>query len=102
MTSGRRPAASLRATALSNMRRTAAKPGDRVLAMADATYAQYVAMPAALVTHLPDGLDAIEAAAIPLVSLTGEQLVRVSTQAAAGQTILVTGVLGSVGRAAVH
>jgi NADPH:quinone reductase-like Zn-dependent oxidoreductase len=78
------------------------KPGDRVLAIADATYAQYVAMPAALVTHLPDGLDAIEAAAIPLVSLTGEQLVRVSTQAAAGQTILVTGALGSVGRAAVH
>ena len=78
------------------------KPGDRVIAMADATYAQYVAIPAALVTHLPDGLDAIEAAAIPLVSLTGEQLVRVSTQAAAGQTILVSGALGSVGRAAVH
>jgi NADPH:quinone reductase-like Zn-dependent oxidoreductase len=78
------------------------KPGDRVIAMADATYAQYVAMPAALVTHLPDGLDAIEAAAIPLVSLTGEQLVRLSTQAAAGQTILVSGALGSVGRAAVH
>jgi NADPH:quinone reductase-like Zn-dependent oxidoreductase len=78
------------------------KPGDRVIAMADATYAQYVATPAARVTHLPDGLDAIEAAAIPLVSLTGEQLVRLSTQAAAGQTILVSGALGSVGRAAVH
>jgi NADPH:quinone reductase-like Zn-dependent oxidoreductase len=78
------------------------KPGDEVIAMADATYAQYVAMPAALVTHLPDGLDAIEAAAIPLVSLTGEQLVRLSTQASAGQTILVSGALGSVGRAAVH
>ena len=78
------------------------KPGDRVIAMADATYAQYVAMPAALVTHLPDGLDEIEAAAIPLVSLTGEQLVRLSTQAASGQTILVSGALGSVGRAAVH
>ncbi len=78
------------------------KPGDRVAAMADATYAQYVAVPGALVTHLPDGLDMIDAAAIPLVSLTGEQLVRLATQAKAGQRILVSGALGSVGRAAVH
>lgn len=76
--------------------------GDRVIARADATYAQLAAVPAAIVTHLPDGLDPIDAAAIPLVSLTGEQLVRLATQAAPGQTILVTGALGSVGRAAVH
>ena len=78
------------------------KPGDRVIAMADATYAEYVVVPAALTTHLPDGVDVIDAAAIPLVVLTGEQLVRLATQAAAGQAILVTGALGSVGRAAVH
>ena len=78
------------------------KPGDRVLAMAEATYAQYVAVPGALVTHLPGGVDLIDAAAIPLVSLTGEQLVRLATRAEPGQTILVTGALGSVGRAAVH
>ena len=78
------------------------KIGDRVIAFADATYAQYVAVASASVTHLPDGLDLIDAAAIPLVSLTGEQLVRLTTRAAAGQTILVTGALGSVGRAAVH
>jgi NADPH:quinone reductase-like Zn-dependent oxidoreductase len=78
------------------------KPGDRVIAMADATYAEYVAVPGALVTHLPDGMDLIDAAAIPLVALTGEQLVRLATRAAAGQTILVIGALGSVGRAAVH
>ena len=65
------------------------KPGDRVLAMAEATYAQFVAVQGAVLTHLPDGLDQIDAAAIPLVSLTG-------------QTILVSGALGSVGRAAVH
>ncbi|WP_158914755.1 alcohol dehydrogenase catalytic domain-containing protein [Caulobacter sp. S45] len=47
------------------------KRGDRVIAMADATYAQYVAVPAGLVSHLPDGVDLIDAAAIPLVSLTG-------------------------------
>lgn len=78
------------------------KPGDRVFAMADSTYAQYVAVPTAQVAHLPDGVDLVDAAAIPLVSLTGEQLVRLATQATAGQTILVTGALGSVGRAAVH
>jgi len=78
------------------------KPGDAVIAMAEATYAGLVAVPAALVTHLPDGVDPIDAAAIPLVTLTGDQLVRGATQATAGQTILVSGALGSVGRAAVH
>ena len=78
------------------------EPGDHVIALADATYAQFVAVPAAVVTYLPEGVDAVDAAAIPLVSLTGEQLVRLSTQAQPGQTILVTGALGSVGRAAVH
>jgi NADPH:quinone reductase-like Zn-dependent oxidoreductase len=77
-------------------------PGDRVLGMADATYAQFVSVQGALLTHLPDGLDLIDAAAIPLVSLTGDQLVRLATRAERGQTILVTGALGSVGRAAVH
>jgi NADPH:quinone reductase-like Zn-dependent oxidoreductase len=78
------------------------KPGDRVLGMADATYAQFVSMQGALLTPLPDGLDLIDAAAIPLVSLTGDQLVRLATRAVSGQTILVSGALGSVGRAAVH
>ena len=78
------------------------KIGDRVIAMADATNAQFVAVPGALVTHLPHGVDPIDAAAIPLVSLTGDQLVRLATQAEAGQTILVSGALGSVGRAAAH
>jgi NADPH:quinone reductase-like Zn-dependent oxidoreductase len=78
------------------------KPGDRVIAMADATYAQLVTAPDAVVAHLPDGVDLIDAAAIPLVALTGEQLVRVATQVVAGQTVLVSGALGSVGRAAVH
>jgi NADPH:quinone reductase-like Zn-dependent oxidoreductase len=61
-----------------------------------------VSVPGAQLTHLPDGLDLIDAAAIPLVSLTGDQLVRLATRAVSGQTILVSGALGSVGRAAVH
>jgi NADPH:quinone reductase-like Zn-dependent oxidoreductase len=78
------------------------KPGDRVLAAADATYAQFVVVQGAQLTHLPDGLDLIDAAAIPLVSLTGDQLIRLATRVVSGQTILVSGALGSVGRAAVH
>ena len=78
------------------------KPGDRVLAVADATYAEFVAVLGEQLTHLPDGLDLVDAAAIPLVSLTGDQLVRLATRAVSGQTILVSGALGSVGRAAVH
>jgi NADPH:quinone reductase-like Zn-dependent oxidoreductase len=78
------------------------KPGDRVLGMADATYAQFVSVPGDVLTHLPDGLDLIDAAAIPLVSLTGDQLVRLATRAVSGQTILVSGALGCVGRASVH
>jgi len=76
--------------------------GDRVIALSDATYAQFVAVDAAVVTHLPDGVDLVDAAAIPLVTLTGDQLVRLATRAGPGQTIVVSGALGSVGRAAVH
>src|SRR6202158_2441254 len=78
------------------------KPGDRVLALSNATYAALVAVPDSDVTHLPDGVDLVDAAAIPLVSLTGDQLVRRATNLQKGQTVLVTGAVGSVGRAAVH
>jgi NADPH:quinone reductase-like Zn-dependent oxidoreductase len=78
------------------------KPGDRVMALADATYAEFVAVAGAVVTHLPEGMNLVDAAAIPLVVLTGDQLVRVAARAQQGQTFIVSGALGSVGRAAVH
>jgi NADPH:quinone reductase-like Zn-dependent oxidoreductase len=78
------------------------KPGDRVLALTWATYAELVAVNDSDVTHLPDGMDLADAAAIPLISLTGDQLVRVATNVQKGQVVLITGALGSVGRAAVH
>lgn len=78
------------------------KPGDRVLALSNATYAELVAVKDSDVTHLPDGLEITDAAAIPLISLTGDQVVRVATNVQKGQTVLITGALGSVGRAAVH
>jgi NADPH:quinone reductase-like Zn-dependent oxidoreductase len=78
------------------------KPGDRVLALTDATYAELVAVEGSILTHLPEGLDLVDSAAIPLVALTGDQLVRLAARAQPGQTLLVSGALGGVGRAAVH
>jgi NADPH:quinone reductase-like Zn-dependent oxidoreductase len=78
------------------------KPGDRVIAFTVATYAELVAVEGSIVTHLPEGVNLIDAAAIPLIALTGDQLVRVAARAESGQTFIVSGALGSVGRAAVH
>jgi NADPH:quinone reductase-like Zn-dependent oxidoreductase len=78
------------------------KPGDRVFALSNATYAELVAVDDSDVTHLPDGVDLVDAAALPLIVLTGDQLVRLAAQVKKGQTVLITGALGSVGRAAVH
>ena len=78
------------------------KVGEHVLAFASATYAELVAVEDSDVTHLPDGVDLADAAAIPLIALTGDQLVRLAANVHAGQVVLVTGALGSVGRAAVH
>ncbi len=78
------------------------KAGDRVLALSNKTYAELVAVDDSDVTHLPDGMDLADAAAIPLISLTGDQLVRLATNVKQGQVVLITGALGSVGSAAVH
>jgi NADPH:quinone reductase-like Zn-dependent oxidoreductase len=78
------------------------KPGERVLALTNAAYAELVAVDQSEVTHLPDGVDLADAAALPLVCLTGDQLVRKAANIQKGQTVLITGALGGVGRAAVH
>jgi len=76
-------------------------PGDKVIALGNRAYAELVVIKASDLTHLPEGLDLIAAAALPLVSLTGEQLISRGAKPRAGQTILVTGALGGVGRTAV-
>ena len=80
---------------------TGFEPGDRVMALARETYAELVVVKAAELTRIPDGLDLVEAAALPLILLTGEQLITRGTSIQKGQTVLVTGALGSVGRTAV-
>jgi NADPH:quinone reductase-like Zn-dependent oxidoreductase len=78
------------------------KPGDRVLALTQAAYAELVAVEGSVLTHLPEGMNLVDAAAIPLIALTGDQLVRQAARAEYGQTFIVSGALGSVGRAAAH
>jgi NADPH:quinone reductase-like Zn-dependent oxidoreductase len=80
---------------------TGFEPGDKVMAFASHTYAELVVVPATEVTHVPEGLDVVEAAALPLVTLTGEQLITLGTKIQAGQTVLVAGAVGAVGRSAV-
>jgi NADPH:quinone reductase-like Zn-dependent oxidoreductase len=75
--------------------------GDKVMGMADSADAELVVAKVGSVTHLPDGLDLVEAAALPVVTLTGEQLITKGTKIQAGQTVLVSGAVGSVGRSAV-
>jgi NADPH:quinone reductase-like Zn-dependent oxidoreductase len=74
--------------------------GNRVFAMADNTYAELCVVKADVLAELPEGLDLIEAAALPLVTTTGNQLAS-ATGIKAGQTVMVAGAAGSVGRSAV-
>src|SRR6202451_3245630 len=73
--------------------------GDQVFAMADNTYAELCVVKAAALAKMPKGLDLIEAAALPLVTVTGNQLLS-ATGIEAGQTVMVVGAIGNVGRSA--
>jgi NADPH:quinone reductase-like Zn-dependent oxidoreductase len=75
--------------------------GDQVLAWAYHTYAELCAVNAALLAKVPNGMNLVDAAALPLVTMTGSQLVYVAADAKADQTVLVSGAAGSVGRSAV-
>jgi NADPH:quinone reductase-like Zn-dependent oxidoreductase len=68
--------------------------------MADNTYAELCVVKATALAKIPNGLDLIQAAALPLVTVTGNQLLA-ATGIKAGQTVLVVGAAGNVGRSAV-
>ena len=74
--------------------------GDQVFAMADNTYAELCVVNAIVLAKIPKGLDLIRAAALPLVTTTGNQLSS-ATGIKAGQTVMVVGAVGNVGRSAV-
>ncbi len=81
---------------------TAFAEGDRVFALALHTYAERVVVKASELARIPESLDIVDAAALPLVLLTGEQLMMRGVQPEKGWTVLVAGAIGGVGRTAVY
>jgi NADPH:quinone reductase-like Zn-dependent oxidoreductase len=77
------------------------KIGDLVFAQASKTYAELRTVKAENLVKIPQGLNMQLAAALPTVLTTGGTLVTKGTNILSGQTILVTGAVGNVGRVAV-
>lgn len=77
-------------------------PGEQVMALGKKTYAELAVVKATDLARVPEGLELTTAAALPLVVATGDQLIRKACALQAGQTVLVAGALGSVGRVAVY
>lgn len=75
---------------------------DLVFGLANQTYAEYVACKAEILGHIPAGLNPVDAGVLPLVLLTGAQLIEKGIAPREGERILITGALGGVGRTAVH
>ena len=76
--------------------------GMRVMALANGTYAELTTVKADVLAPIPDKLSYEQAAALPLVLLTGAQLIERAIKVEPGWTVLVLGAVGSVGRSAVH
>lgn len=75
--------------------------GDRVMGLVEHGYAEYVVASADGFAKLPPEMATARAGVLPLVGLTGMQLVDEAVGAQGGDRVLVTGAVGSVGRVAV-
>jgi len=83
------------------------QPGDAVFGMPRfpeqaGGYAEYVAAPSRRFARKPEGLDHVQAAALPLVGLTAWQALAEVAQVAPGQRVLVHAAAGGVGHVAVQ
>jgi len=76
--------------------------GDRVLGLIRHGQAEFATAAVELLARVPAGLSLVDAAALPLVGLTGTQLMEEGVAPKRGDLVLVTGALGGVGRCAVH
>jgi NADPH:quinone reductase-like Zn-dependent oxidoreductase len=85
---------------------TAFKTGDAVYAMLDfsrdGAYAEYVAARTLVLSHKPNSIDHIQAAAVPLASLTAWQSLFEVAGLKSGQTVLIHGAAGGVGHYAIQ
>ena len=75
--------------------------GAKVLGLVNRAYAEFVVAREEAWAELPGSLDPVDAAALPLVVLTGTQLIEEAVRPRPGEVVLITGAVGSVGRAAV-
>jgi NADPH:quinone reductase-like Zn-dependent oxidoreductase len=73
-----------------------------VFGLANQTYAEYVTCKAEILGRIPEGLNPVDAGVLPLVLLTGTQLIEKGVAPREGERVLITGALGGVGRTAVH
>jgi len=80
---------------------TRLKVGDRVMGLVNRAYAELVVAELECWAEVPGSLDLVDAGALPLVVLTGAQLIEETVRPRSGDLVIVTGALGSVGRAAV-
>ena len=76
--------------------------GERVFGLVNRSYAEYVVCKPEDVAKIPETLDPIDAAALPLVLLTGAQVIELGIRPRSREVVLVTGAIGGVGRTAVH
>jgi NADPH:quinone reductase-like Zn-dependent oxidoreductase len=81
--------------------------GERVYGMQRAfggfgAFAQYVVAKQDLLARIPEGLDAVHAAAVPLAALTAWQGLHGDARIRAGESVLVNGAAGGVGSFAVQ
>ncbi len=85
---------------------TAFKPGDAVYCRPDiernGTYAEYIAVKASEVANKPQTLTHIQAAAVPLASITAWHVLFEAAQLQAGQRVLIHAAAGGVGSFAVQ
>src|SRR5258708_34476350 len=79
------------------------RPGDRVVALSPfGAYAELVAVPAATVFRLPDGISFVDAAAIPVNYVTAYHSMFHMGNIQPGDRILIAGAAGGVGIAAIQ
>jgi NADPH:quinone reductase-like Zn-dependent oxidoreductase len=75
--------------------------GEKVLGLVNCAYAEYVVDKEDAWAEVPASMDPVDAGALPLVTLTGTQLIEEAVRPRSGEAVLVTGAVGSVGRSAV-
>jgi len=76
--------------------------GDKVMGLVDHSYAEYLTARAVDLCPIPEGLDPQDAGVLPLILLTGTQLIESGVQPKGAEVVLVTGAGGNVGRTAVY